>query len=56
MKTVIADLRGKLQSERMGEALELEVFDLLLAACSACCTKYTGGNESCPPKATEIAG
>ena len=27
-----------------------EGFELLAAACSYCCTQYTGGNKDCPPK------
>lgn len=47
MQPIIDHLKNHLSDGLEGAD---EVFDLLLAACSYCCTQYTGGNESCPPK------
>jgi hypothetical protein len=55
MKNVILELASKLGSLDARQ-LELETFDLLLAGCSACCSQYTGGNETCPPKKEAAIG
>lgn len=55
MDGLIDRLRVGGQRANLGGETSQELFDLLLAACSYCCTQYTGGNESCPPKKVEIA-
>jgi hypothetical protein len=50
MDTVIERLRDKVANAPAGDRESWETFDLLAAACSYCCTQYTGGNETCPPK------
>jgi hypothetical protein len=48
MEDLIQQLKARAQQAcSRGE----DLFALLLsAACKYCCTEYTGGNESCPPK------
>jgi hypothetical protein len=48
MDSTIQLLREK--AARAGDQETWDVFELLAAACSYCCTNYTGGNKDCPPK------
>jgi hypothetical protein len=48
MDSTIQLLREK--AARVGDQETWDVFELLAAACSYCCTNYTGGNKDCPPK------
>jgi hypothetical protein len=54
----MGDLIYSLRRKREEAGLELEtpdVFDLLMLACSACCTQIDGGNKTCPPKIAEAS-
>lgn len=50
MRSTIHRLEQALASEPALRFAESELFELLSAACKACCTEYTGGNQSCPPE------
>jgi len=45
---LIERLKSKVRREGI-EPAESELFQLLTAACSQCCTDAKGGNETCPP-------
>jgi hypothetical protein len=48
MEDLILQLKTRAQQ---ASAVGEDLFELVLgAACSYCCTQYTGGNQSCPPK------
>lgn len=49
MDTTIQRLKDRVDETRTAER-DWEGFELLAAACSYCCTQYTGGNKDCPPK------
>lgn len=49
MNDTVDKLRRRVAST--GFTADADVFDLLLAACLACCTQVDGGNKTCPPKA-----
>ena len=54
----MGDLINNLRRKRQDAGLELEtadVFDLMLLACSACCTQVDGGNKTCPPKVADAS-
>jgi hypothetical protein len=54
METTIQRLRDRVEATRT-PLPEGDVFDLLAAACSQCCTDYEGGNKTCPPPPKKIA-
>jgi hypothetical protein len=49
MNRVIQRLKEKVEATRLSDQESWDVFELLAAACSYCCTNHTGGNETCPP-------
>jgi hypothetical protein len=48
MTEVVNRLREGVES--VGFEADAETFDLLAAACVACCLEINGGNKTCPPK------
>ncbi|HET8799408.1 MAG TPA: hypothetical protein VFO89_17095 [Thermoanaerobaculia bacterium] len=51
---LIERLRNKVHRQSIDPA-ESELFQLLAAACSYCCTDARGGNETCPPPPKRVA-
>lgn len=49
MREIVKSLRERV--ERTGFEVDADTFELLAAACLACCLEIDGGNKTCPPKA-----
>jgi hypothetical protein len=47
---MIQRLKERALGTRLGDQESWDAFELIVAACSSCCTNRTGGNETCPPK------
>lgn len=53
MDRLIGSLKSAVEDRRLTVA-EDGAFDLLVAACSQCCTDFEGGNKDCPPPPKKI--